>query len=475
MSVAVPVSVPPALTAAVESCSGPGRLRTPPALNAVALAIDHARHGALSWEGSVTTYTLEVPVTAIPRTRVEPTSPPSSWLPASNARAVLLPFLVSRVLFGALTLSASRLWTLLPLQGLVSRYGGGPHAYWYRWDAEWYVRIALDGYHQVQYPYSQSVVFFPLYPGLLHLVLLLWPLPPIIAAVLIANLCCLGAFFLLYRVVALDYGHGRAARAVWLFALFPTGLYLFAGYSESLFLLLFLLCCYLLRLHRWWWAGMAGGLAAATRSVGIIALLPFAVAWCQTYGAAFRATTLGSGSVATRPSRAAAVRALAAGALIPAGIVGYAVYLWLRFGNPWLFSSSEHAWGRVPTLPWRTLSLAATAQLAHLPAPTLAGLVASQDTLFALLFLALSVPAVFLLTRAHALLLWGVWAVALSTPVTVNHYPDPLISLPRYLLAAFPLLIVLAATPRRAMLGAVCFATLLILNTVVFLNGGWVA
>jgi len=396
--------------------------------------------------------------------------------------AVVLPFLVSRVLFLVLTPLALHLWGPLHLQGLATRYAGAPGDYWYRWDAVWYLRIATDGYQQPPYPFSQGVVFFPLYPSLLHVLLLFWPWSRALAAVILTNLCCLGVFLALYRVVELDYGPRHAARSVWLLALFPTSLFLFAGYSESLFLLLFLLCCYLARLHRWWWAGLAGGLATATRSVGIVALLPFAVSWYEIYGASLRHAMAPRLEASRRDelpneprSTAAAVRALSAVLLIPAGIGGYALYLGLRFGHPLLFSTGETAWRRAITAPWRTVWLAAAALAAHPPAVGLAGLVGSQDSLFLLVFLVLSLPATVLLTRAHALVLWGVWLVALSTPAVLGHYPDPLISLPRYLLAAFPLFIFLAATPRRTFIAAVCFSTLLVLNTIVFLSGGWVA
>ena len=394
----------------------------------------------------------------------------------------MLPFLFSRVLFLMLTPIASHLWGPLHLQELASRFAGAPGDYWDRWDAVWYLRIATDGYHQAPYPYPQSVVFFPLYPGTVHVLLLLWPWSRAVGAVVLTNLCCLGAFLALYKVVEVDYGRRQAARSVWLLALFPTSLFLFAGYSESLFLLLFLLCCYLARLHRWWWAGLAGGLATATRSVGIVALLPFAVSWYEVYGSSLRRPAILRHDAAHRivipsetGSTSAAVQALSAALLIPAGIAGYALYLGLRFGHPFLFSTSEVAWRRAATAPWRTVQLAASALIAHPPALSLAGLIGSQDSLFFLVFLILSLPATFLLTRAHALILWGVWLVTLSTPAVIGNYPDPLISLPRYLLAAFPLFIVLAATPRRTVICAVCFVTLLVLNTIVFLSGGWVA
>ena len=63
----------------------------------------------------------------------------------------------------------------------------------------------------------------------------------------------------------------------------------------------------------------------------------------------------------------------------------------------------------------------------------------------------------------------------LSTPAILDHYGSPLMGLPRYLLAAYPLLIFLAGTTRRAVITAALCLPLLILNTAVYVSGGWVA
>ena len=108
----------------------------------------------------------------------------------------------------------------------------------------------------------------------------------VIAAMLIANVCYVGASYYLYRLVALDHGRAWSVRVIWLLAFFSTSLFLFQGYSEGLFLLCLVLCFYQLRLHHWWRAACWGALATATRPLGIIVIVPFLIYWYQVYGSA---------------------------------------------------------------------------------------------------------------------------------------------------------------------------------------------
>lgn len=397
-------------------------------------------------------------------------------------RDVLLPFSVTRLLFILISLTAPWWMATFHLQPLISRYGGGPHAGWSRWDAVWYMRLAIDGYQQA--PYPQGAAFFPLYPLILHLWLGVWPWPRWLAAVMLSNLCSAGAFVALHRLLAHELGRARAVRTVWLLALFPTSLFLFAGYAEALFLLCLFLCLYRVRQQRWWAAGLCGGLAAATRPMGIILIVPFLIAWCQAHRALLRQGATRLLGLCMSPWRHAPRRAgssdptawsLAAAALVPGGIVAYMLYLTVRFGQPLLFASSQRAWHRAFTAPWRTLRVSFDLQAAHPPAISVLGLLESQNSIYTLVFLALSVPATATLARAHGSFLWLVWAMILSTPAISDHYGSPLMGLPRYLLAAYPLLIFLAGTIRRAAITAALCLPLLILNTAVYLSGGWVA
>jgi hypothetical protein len=389
--------------------------------------------------------------------------------------AVLPPFLASRLVLILVTLAvrwgvgAFHLKQLAP-----ATPADGLWAFWYGWDSVWYLRIATDGYRLQPYSHGhQNLAFFPLYPLALHIWSQWWPWSRATAAMVIANICALGATLYLFRLVRRDRGAQHAQRVVWLFTLFPTSLFLFAGYSESLFLLCLILSFYHARSRQWWWAGLCGGLAAATRSLGVIALAPMLVSWYQAQrarneDAPVRRTWLFAAWRARDSSLAAII-------LIPAGLLSYTAYLGVRFGNPLAFSSSQRSWRRTWDWPWHTLALAIRRMQEHLLPFSLDELHACSDVLWSVVFLALTVLATRQLSRPYAIFLWLFWAVVLSTPESLGGSPDVLMSLPRFLLTAFPLLIYLAGTTRRTRIACAISLPLLIVNTAIFTAGGWVA
>ena len=455
----------------------------------------------------------------------------AAW--AEALRAILPPFVLTRLLFLAITLTASWWSGFVHLpQAALTLHENPIGDRWYRWDAIWYMRVATDGYRTVAYAnHHLNLAFFPLYPLLLHTWLAFWPFSRVAAALLLANLCHLAASYLLFLLVRLDYGPVRARRVVWLLALFPTSLFLFAGYSESLFLLCLIGCCYAARMRRWLLAALCAALAAATRPLGIILVGPLLIGWYQVQPGALsfaallaplrelagrpfpRAPGSAFGPLRHRPSRdplsgpqgdpppvspdaavavsrasmggapdrvrpgrgAPHLRALALASAVAAGLLAYAAYLWVRFGSPLAFSASQRSWHRTWAWPWQTFGAALSRPFLHLSHPTADELHAALDTAWGVVFLALTVYAVRRLPPTYVAFLCLFWAMILATPALLDGVPDPLISLPRFLLTAFPLLIVLAATSRRALVAGALFLPLLVLNTAIFVSGGWVA
>ena len=147
---------------------------------------------------------------------------------------------------------------------------------WARWDSDWFLRIAENGY---SWP-SSTPAFFPLYPllvaGLGRLLLGHY----VLAGVLVSLAAGPAAFVLLYRLTSLRLGEEAARHTVLFLAVAPTSLFFGAVYSESLFLLLAVAAFLLAERGRFWQAGAAAGLALLTRSAGV-ALLPALVvlAW----------------------------------------------------------------------------------------------------------------------------------------------------------------------------------------------------
>lgn len=393
----------------------------------------------------------------------------------ADVGAVLPPFLASRLVFLLITIVMSWVVGAFHLrQWAPPTLSDGLWAFWDRWDSVWYQRIATDGYRLQPYLHQhQNLAFFPLYPLVLHLTSGWWPWSQATAALLIANCCALGATLALYRLVRHDRGAQPAQRVIWVFTLFPTSLFLFAGYSESLFLLCLFCCFYHARSGQWWWAGLWGGLAAATRSLGVITLAPLVVSWYQAQPA--RSVSVRAGRSRLYAGWGARSCPLVALLLIPAGLLSYVAYLGVRFGSPLAFSSSQRSWHRTWDWPWHTLAVALQRMQEHLVPFSLAELHACSDVLWAAVFLTLSVVATRQLARQYAVFLWLFWAVVLSTPESLGGATDVLMSLPRFLLTAFPVLIYLAETTRRTRIACAIALPLLIVNTAIFTAGGWVA
>jgi mannosyltransferase PIG-V len=310
---------------------------------------------------------------------------------------------------------------------------------WARWDSDWYLKIAEEGY---SWP-SSTPAFFPLYPLLVAGVGRVLGAHFLLAGVFIALAAGAGAFVLLYRLALPQLGAAGARRAILYLALFPSALFLGAVYSESLFLLLAVGTFLLGERHRFGVAGLCAGLALLTRPAGV-ALLPAlaALAW--------RASDRR--------------RALAAVALAPALFALYPLALWLWIGEPLAFLDAQ------ATVWRRTVS----------PLGPLGGII---DAIAAgeLLELAVVTALVALSVIAWRTLgaPYGLYSLAsIALPLAVPADDRPLLSITRFALVTFPIVLALAALGARrivhiALLGG--FATWLSVAVVKWALWQWVA
>src|SRR4051794_36708675 len=193
----------------------------------------------------------------------------------------------------------------------------GPAA---RWDSSWYLGIADSGYDD-----PARTAFFPLYPFLVRAGGWLVG-SPLVAGVLISGACMVVALAAVHELTRLELGEGAARWTVLALALSPMSFFLSAVYSESLFLALSAGALLAARREAWWWAGALGGLAAATRSAGVVLLVPLALfAWR-----------------ARRPRPVA----LAALLLVPAGLGAYLLGLAATGQDPTAPFQVQEVWFR---------------------------------------------------------------------------------------------------------------------------------
>jgi hypothetical protein len=316
-----------------------------------------------------------------------------------------------------------------------------------QWDAGWFVRIATHGYDT-----RQSAAFFPLYPLVVR-ALALVVRSHLAAGVIVSLASAAGAAALLYRL-------SRARDAVLLLALYPVAYVFTAVYSDALFLLLAIASFYAGVRGRSVAAGVLGGLAVATRLLGL-ALLPALVVLLWRRGWPRLVPLL----------------------LLPAALLLYMLYLHEHFGDAFAFVHAEGVFWLRHTPPlgpltglWDALHSGEQgfAQLVrHLPPGTYGK--PEQYAIWNLVNLALLAAAAWLtvvawrrLGPAYGLYSLATLVIVLTSPAAVV----PLVSLPRFLLADFPLFVVLA--PYRRVL-APTFAAVAAVAAVAFSRGVWVA
>jgi hypothetical protein len=305
---------------------------------------------------------------------------------------------------------------------------------WARWDSSWYLDIVRLGYQPGGYAIGEysSIAFFPIYPQAVRLLYRLLPTAwqgetaALALAVLIAHLCALGALAVLYWHVRVRFGERTLAQRSVLFLLaFPTAFFLGCVYTESTFLLLAVAAYHMAWRRRWAAAAVLGALLSATRSNGVLIVLPFL--WMQLEDAGWKLGRLDK-------------RALWL-LLVPAGFLAYAAYLWQMTGDWGAIVVAQRAWRKELATPFALFG----------PPPTPYGDLVHIDRLLTLAFAA---AAVWLTTRRG----WRSDGLVVAVFLAAYLFTGTPISASRYVLVAFPVFVWLAGRAseglRQAYLGS---------------------
>jgi len=135
---------------------------------------------------------------------------------------------------------------------------------WAHWDGRWFLLVAKSGYSAAGAP-----AFYPLYPSTVKLSAAALR-DSAAAAEVVSALCFVAAAYVLYRLVAHEFGPRVAVFTVAFLAVAPTSFFFQAAYSESLFRLLSVGSLRLAQRRRWLLAGVVGLLACLTRASGVV-------------------------------------------------------------------------------------------------------------------------------------------------------------------------------------------------------------
>jgi hypothetical protein len=191
------------------------------------------------------------------------------------------------------------------------------------WDGPTYLAIAKHGYTN---PIQAN--FFPLYPLLVHVIN--GVVPSLVDSGLIVSwLCFVGAIYFYLRIIKLLYGTKddlEALRGTMFFVLFPTGVFLIATYTESLFAFLALGALYYALRKNYLAAGLLAMVSTATHINGLFVVVLIGLVLLEEgVGAAKTAATILIGSL---------------------GLAAYMVFQAKVFHNPLAFLDAQkaHSW-----------------------------------------------------------------------------------------------------------------------------------
>ncbi len=312
--------------------------------------------------------------------------------------------------------------------------GGSLLGLWERWDAPHFFEVARYGYGPPADP--ARIVIFPLFPALIAVGSIVTS--PLVAGMVIAFGATLASAAGLYRLIRLDDSRSTARLGVLAMSVFPTAFTLVAPYSEAVFLAFAIWAFLFARTGRWQAAGVCALLAGLARIQGVFILPALLVEYW----------------LARRRFERDAVWLLlgAGGPLIYLGINA------LTFGDPLYFLAIQTSVFHVSTAaPWTALSSA------------LAGASAVQPTEYwATVYLAplagyvvLGLTTVWTIIGSGGRPSYAVYTGLAFLSFATLSWP---ISVPRYLMGAFPIFIAAGRLGRRPWLGP----PLLVASTLLF-------
>lgn len=317
-----------------------------------------------------------------------------------------------------------------------------PHFIWSfaNFDGVHYLQIARDGYAN---EFTQA--FFPLYPLLLKIID-----SQTIRYLLMAGLVISNAFFLIglifyFKLVSESYNKKVAYWALVFLLAFPTSFYFGAVYTEGLFFALTMSAFYLAHKNKILWASLVGFFASATRLIG--ALLAPSLYFTKNIKTKYFIF------------------------VIPFGLILYMLFLYINFGNPLFFLSSQEIFGQGRTsssiiLPPQVLYRYIKILVTSSGQPFFNAIFELSVTMFAFAVLIFN----FKVIKKE-------WLIFSLSSLLVPTLTGTLASMPRYVLVAFPIFIVLASIKSSVLkyLIVTFFLLLLFGATTIFTQGYWVA
>jgi hypothetical protein len=216
-----------------------------------------------------------------------------------------------------------------------------------RYDAGWYLRIAVDGYKWDQAAGQQNIAFMPALPMLMRAGGRLLGGHPLWAGQLLVLAASLWGFVYVFRLARSALGDtDRAATTVALLAAYPFAVFYSAVYTEAIFLLCSAGAFYHVMRREYWRTAAFALLCGFARPNGFLLAVPLSLValWPGIVGAwAHRASGVGTGIVRAVRDSAPAIAAAAAAVI---GVLAFSAFIYSLTGRPLAWLEAHAAWGR---------------------------------------------------------------------------------------------------------------------------------
>ena len=257
-------------------------------------------------------------------------------------------------------------------------------------DGSHYLNIVNLGYAKINFVQA----FFPLYPLSIKLIYNLTGFNPLYIALMISNLSTWGFCLLFYQLLKNNFSARTAQGALLGLALWPASFYLGMVYSEGLFLFLLVLAIILYQKKKWWFLAPVLILLTATRIIGIVLVAtlilnllwrtfiwPKIQNWQNNHWSDKKTVSKKSVDKSIKissihPTQSLitsqkmlkkefwpAIFSLIIGCL---GLIGYMIFLKIRFNDPFYFMSVQSSFGAgretnqlvlLPQVFWRYIKI----------------------------------------------------------------------------------------------------------------------
>jgi len=318
-----------------------------------------------------------------------------------------------------------------------------------RWDSPHYIDIAKNWYVS-EGEQRFFIVFFPLYPLLIRLTTFSFEYINL-SALIVSNVSSILAAVYLFKLAKLDFNDDVAKKAVLYLSIFPTAYFLSAIYTEGLFFALVIASVYYARVKKWPLAGFLSLFAALTRIAGLVLLPTLVVEYFHQKG--WR------------------LKKVDANLLWPClALAGFLIYLGINYqvtGNFFTFMEIERTHWSQYLDPLRGLDNAwGWAINAAFPENITVG---SAQIIFAVFGLLVVITGFLLRFRlSYNVYMLLTWMLSVSTAWWI--------SVPRYVMAMFPMFILLGFLARKGIFHyviTIVFTAALCFFTVLFARGSW--